>query len=84
MTYNGKQFPCYITSTENGRFTSEELTLTLKWMDDREVCDPSDGVDPILIVDGHSSRMMGPFLKYVNDHEHRWNIMLGVSYGIHL
>jgi hypothetical protein len=84
MTYNGKQVSCYVTPTENGSITSEELTLTLKWMDDREVFYVSEGVDPMLIVDGHSSRIMEPFLEYVNKPAHRLSSMLGIPYGTRL
>jgi hypothetical protein len=50
----------------------------LKWMDGRKLFNGCDGVDPLLIVDRHSSRMMGPFLKFVNDPEHLWNAMLDI------
>jgi hypothetical protein len=53
-------------------------------MDDHIVFDQSDGADPMLIVDGHISRMMGPFLEYVNDPEHRWSGMRGIPYGTQL
>jgi hypothetical protein len=84
MNYNGKQVSCYVTSTENGSITGEELTLMLKWMDDLEIFEQSDSVDPMFIVDGHISRMMGPFLEYVNDPVHRWSAMLGIPYVTNL
>jgi hypothetical protein len=36
----------------------------LKYMDERGVIDRSDGIDPIIILDGHISRMMPTFLDY--------------------
>jgi hypothetical protein len=38
----------------------------------------------IIILDGHISRMMGPFLEYVNNPEHRWSAILGIPYGTRL
>jgi hypothetical protein len=84
VTYNGKKVPCYVTSTENGSITTEELTLMLKYMDERGVIDQSDGIDQMIIVDGHSSRMMGLFLDYVNYPKHLWSSMLGIPYDTHL
>jgi hypothetical protein len=60
--FQWKKVPFYATSTESGSITSLELTLMLKWIDDREIFDRSDGVDPMLIIDGHISRMMALFL----------------------
>jgi hypothetical protein len=56
----------------------KKLTLMLKYMDAWGVIDQSDGIDPMIIVDVHSSRMMGAFLDYVNNPEHRWSAMLGI------
>jgi hypothetical protein len=38
----------------------------------------------MLIVDRHSSIIMGPFLDYVNDPTHRWSGVIGIPYGTHL
>jgi hypothetical protein len=40
------------------------------YMDERGVIDQSDGIDPMIILDGHISRMMGTFLDYTNHPEH--------------
>jgi hypothetical protein len=84
VTFNGKKVPCYVTSTESGSITTEELNLMLKYMDELGLLDRSDGIDPMIILDGHISRMIGPFLEYVNNPQHQWSAMLGIPYGTHL
>jgi hypothetical protein len=56
----------------------------LKYMDERGVIDRSDIIDPMFIVDVHSSRMVGALLDYVKDPEHRWSAMPGIPYVTHL
>jgi hypothetical protein len=56
----------------------------LEYMDEVGFTDRSGGIDPMIILDGHISRMMGPFLEYVNNPQHQWRTMLGISYGTHL
>jgi hypothetical protein len=46
--------------------------------------DRSDGIDATIIPDGHISRMMGPFLEYLNNPQHRWSAMLGIPCDTHL
>jgi hypothetical protein len=41
-------------------------------------------MQPVLILDGHGSRMRLPFLKYINDPTHPWVVCLGVPYGTHI
>ena len=45
------------------------------------VFDRSDGIDPFLILDGHSSRFQLPFLDYILDPAHCWTVCIGVPYG---
>jgi hypothetical protein len=40
--------------------------------------------NPFLLLDGHHSRMMLPFLKYVNDASHKWHCCFGVPYATHI
>jgi hypothetical protein len=68
----------------HGSITSEELTLMLKYMDERGAIGRSDGIDPMIILDGHISRMMGPFLDYINHPDHIRGAMLGIPYSTHL
>src|SRR5688572_8130563 len=39
------------------------------------------GVAPVLIVDGHESRINYEFLSYVNNLQHKWYVCLGVPYA---
>jgi hypothetical protein len=84
VTFNRKKVPCYVTSTESGSITTEELTLMLKYMDELCLIDRSEEIDPMIILDGHISTMMGQFLEYVNNPQHRWSAMLCIPYGTHL
>jgi hypothetical protein len=53
----------------------------LQYMEKLEVFDPSEGVPPMVILDGHNSRFDSEYLDYCNDDEHLWTPMLGVSYA---
>jgi hypothetical protein len=39
---------------------------------------------PFLLLDGHFSQMMLPFLNYVNDPSHKWCVCIGVLYATHI
>jgi hypothetical protein len=81
---NGKEMPCFVGSSENASITSEMLAAMLETMDLRKIFNRNDGKLPVLLLDGHQSRVRLPFLKYVNDDAHRWKVCLGVPYGTHL
>jgi hypothetical protein len=53
-------------------------------MDSFEVFDRAAGEKPLLLLDGHHSRMDLEFLEYVNDDKHPWNVNIGVPYGTHI
>ena len=77
----GKKVPCFICNSENGSITSELLCSMLKHMDDCCVFDRTDGVLPFLLLYGHGSRFELPFLEYINDVAHKWQLCIGVPYG---
>jgi hypothetical protein len=58
--------------------TSKALTDMLRYMDKLEICDRSDGVPPMVILDGHNSRFGSDYLDYCNNEKHVWTPMLGV------
>ena len=60
------------------------LADMLCFLDDLEVLDPFTGIIPFLLLDGHHSRLELPFLSYLNDENHKWNVCIGVPYGTHL
>jgi hypothetical protein len=39
---------------------------------------------PFLLLDGHPSRTMLPFLAYINNPETKWKTCFGVPYGTHI
>jgi len=55
----------------------------LAFMDTLGVYDHSIAL-PFLLLDGHHSRMMLPFLRYIGDRSHEWKCCFGVPYATHL
>jgi len=39
---------------------------------------------PFLLLDGHHSQMMLPYLKYIYDPSHKWYSYFGVPYATHI
>ena len=46
-----------------------------------KVFDCAEGRKPFLLVDGHGSRFVLDFIKYVNDPLHEWVVCIDVPYG---
>lgn len=72
---DGKEVPCYTDCSPNGSMTSTILKRILEKMDGLGVVSRGlneDGSEyyPVIIIDGHISRMGLPFLKYINDAKH--------------
>jgi hypothetical protein len=83
---DGKDIPCYCDCSPNGSMTSSILRRILSKMDELGVVSRGvneDGTEfyPVIILDGHISRMGLEFLKYINDKAHRWRGMLVCPYG---
>jgi len=36
---------------------------------------------PMLVLDGHQSRLHPDFIRYINDDEHLWKVCFGVPYA---
>jgi len=79
--FNGKEIPAMIRWHESGSITSEILVDALKTLDDLKVFPREDGVSPFLLLDGHSSRLQPPFLRYINSPEDHYVTCIGVPYG---
>jgi len=82
-TFQGKQIPCFYGTSPKASITTELLTEMLKYLDklgvyDRSVC------KPFLLLDGHHSRMMLPFLDYINQPATKWCTCFGVPYATHI
>jgi hypothetical protein len=82
--FNGKEIKCYCTCSPNASITSTILTCLLKEIDQHNVFDRQNGTKPLLLLDGHHSRMDLEFLEYINQPGNEWCVCIGVPYGTHL
>ena len=81
--FQGKHIPCFYGTSPKASITTTLLTEMLKFLDrlgfyTREVC------HPFLLLDGHHSRMMLPFLEYINNPKTKWFTCFGVPYATHI
>jgi hypothetical protein len=82
-TYLGKEIPCFFGTSLKASITSTLLADMLAFLDRLGVYDCSIA-NLFLLLDGHHSRMMLPFLKYVNHASHKWHCCFGVPYATHI
>jgi hypothetical protein len=82
-TYLGKEIPCFYGTSPKASITSQLLADMLKYLDMLGIFDRTIA-HPFLLLDGHHSRMMLPFLQYVNDPRHKWYSCFGVPYATHV
>ena len=82
-TYLGKEIPCFYGTSPKASIISQLLADMLKFLDTLGVYDRTVA-HPFLLLDGHHSRMMLPFLQYVNDPRHKWYCCFGVPYATHI
>jgi hypothetical protein len=80
-SFNGSKVPTFVTCSKNGSITSQLLTNMLSKMDDLDLFDRTDGVNPFLLCDGHVSRFEDPFLEYMLEGNQPWTCCIGVPYG---
>jgi hypothetical protein len=81
--FDGKTVPCFVAWTPKGSIMSALLDEMLKKMDDPELFDRSDGINPFLLLDGHGSRFELPFVEYIHG-DRAWIVCIGVTYGTSL
>jgi hypothetical protein len=55
----------------------------LKYLDKLQVYDRTK-CESFLLLDGHGSRMILPFLDYIKHPAHKWHVCFGVLYAAHL
>lgn len=79
--FNGKTIPPFVRWHESGSITSQILTEALQTLDHFEVFERSESTKPFILLDGHSSRLELPFLKYINNPKDHWVCCIGVPYG---
>jgi hypothetical protein len=78
----GKDLPCLPLCSPSGGITADLLVSILKYIDDHNIfVRKENGPKPLLIVDGHESRLDPSFLEYINDENHKWFVSLGVPYA---
>jgi hypothetical protein len=80
--YKGKIVDCLTFASESGGITGEILVKVLQHFDGIDLFHrEKDGPIPMLIVDGHQSRLDPLFVEYINNKEHKWKVCLGVPYA---
>ena len=73
---------CLTYALESGGITDDILIEIQKYFDETDVFPwLPGGAIPVLIVDGHQSRLDPKFVEYINDDGHRWKVCLGVPYA---
>jgi hypothetical protein len=82
-TFRGKKIKTFCTCSPNASISSSSLTEMLRYMDSQNIFDRANGEKPVLVLDGHHSRMDLEFLEYINDEDHKWFVCIGVPYGTH-
>jgi len=82
-TYLGKRIPCFFGTSPKASITSTLLADMLAFLDSLGMYDRSIA-NPFLLLDGHHSRMMLPFLKCVTNKSHKWHCCFGVPYATHI
>ena len=73
----------FVTQTY-GDVTSQILADALEHIDRSNVFQRKDGKFPFLLLDGHQSRFELPFLEYITNKRHEWQVCIGVPYGTSL
>ena len=80
--FRGKDIPALVACSPKGSITSEILKLALKRLDELEIYPRVPGGPiPFLLLDAHDSQLQVPFLKYINDSDHKWKACIGLPNG---
>ena len=83
--YNNKVVDCQCYASSSGGITGEILVEILDTFDKMNLFPRLDGGPiPMMIIDGHQSRLDPQFIEYINDKGHRWKVCLGVPYATSL
>jgi hypothetical protein len=80
--YHGKTVACLTFASESGGIARKILVKVLEYFDGIDLFPRiNDDPIPMLIVDGHQSRLDPQFVDYINDKGHKWKVCLGVPYA---
>jgi hypothetical protein len=82
-TYHGTGIPCFCGTSPKASITSQLLADMLKYLGGLGIYDQTAAY-LFLLLDGHHSRMMLPFLQYTDDESHKWYSCFGVPYTTHI
>ena len=84
-TFRGKNVPALLAVTPKGSMTSDILKSALEKLDELDIYKrTNDGPTPMVIFDGHDSRLQLPFLEYVNTERFGralWKACIGLPNG---
>jgi hypothetical protein len=80
--YNGKVVDCLAYTSKSGGITGEILVEILTYFNSIDLFLRVPGRPiPMLIVDGHQSRLAPVFVEYINNENNTWKVCLGISYA---
>ncbi len=80
--YRGRDVECLTFASESGGITGAILVKILEYFDTLQLFERYPGGPiPLLIVDGHQSRLDPRFVSYINNKDHEWRVCLGVPYA---
>ncbi len=80
--FRGKDVPALIACSPKGSITSEILKEAFQRLDCLKIYERvPGGPTPFVLLDAHDSRLQVPFLRYVNEEEHKWKVCIGLPNG---
>ena len=82
-SFRGKTIPALIACSKKGSITSDILKCAFERLDQLGVYERRPNLKPMALFDAHDSRLQVPFLRYVNNPQHRWIFCIGLPYGTH-
>ena len=81
-TFNGKTVDCLTYVFQSIGITGDILVDILTYFDQIELFPRVEGGPiPVLIVDGHQSRLDPKFVDYINNKKHPWRVCHGILYA---
>ena len=82
--FNDQDIPCLVRWSEKGGITSDILAECLEHIDSYNFFERTEGLSPFLLLDGPGSRFEIPFLDYITNKDHDWQLCIEVIYGTSL
>ena len=82
--FRGKVVDTHIDWLPHGGIDSAMLVRIFKKMDDYNIFERTENLNPFVLLDGHHSRFEVDFLQYIINDAHKWHVCIGIPYGTHL